>query len=291
MKRQFLLILSLLQLMIGYSQRVAKVSATYTYYAPETMSVEEAKRVALDRAKIQAIADEFGTIVSQSTSTIVSNINGETDSHFFSVGGSDVKGEWIETIREPKYNINYTDNTLVVICTVTGKAREIVSSGIDFIAKPLRNGTDLRFESNSFKDGDDLYLYFQTPVDGFIAVYLLDELTQTVYNILPYKSQNISAVPVDANKKYVFFSKDQASREYKGIVDEYVLSCDNPREYNTLYILFSPSQIGKTTGFDSSIDDKPNNISYNDFKQWLSKTLSKDNKIQFQKFQIIILNQ
>ena len=274
--------------MIGYSQRVAKVSATYTYYAPETMSVEEAKRVALDRAKIQAIADEFGTIVSQNTSTIVSNINGETDSHFFSVGGSDVKGEWIETIREPKYNINYTDNTLVVICTVTGKAREIVSSGIDFIAKPLRNGTDLRFESNSFKDGDDLYLYFQTPVDGFIAVYLLDELTQTVYNILPYKSQNISAVPVDANKDYVFFSKNTVNRENKGIVDEYILSCDNPKEYNTLYILFSPSQIGKTTGFNPSIDDKPNYISYNDFKQWLSKVLSYDKNLQLHKINITI---
>lgn len=288
MKRQFLLILSLLQIMIGYSQRVAKVSATYTYYAPETMSVEEAKRVALDRAKIQAIADEFGTIVSQSTSTVISNKNGETDEQFYLYGGSDVKGEWIETIGEPKYNINYTDNTLVVICNVTGKAREIVSSGIDFIAKPLRNGTNLRFESNLFKDGDDLYLYFQTPVNGFIAVYLLDEITQTVYNILPYKSQNISAVPVEANRDYVFFSKDQASREYKGIVDEYVLSCDNPREYNTLYILFSPTQIGKRTGFDSSIDDKPDNISYNDFKQWLSKTLSKDNKIQFQEINISI---
>ena len=277
--------------MIGYSQRIAKVSATYTYYAPETMSVEEAKRVALDRAKIQAIADEFGTIVSQSNSTVISNKNGETDAQFYSYGGSDVKGEWIETIGEPKYNINYTDNTLVVICTVTGKAREIVSSGIDFIAKPLRNGTDLRFETNSFKDGDDLYLYFQSPIDGFLAIYLLDEVTQTVYNILPYKSHNISAVPVDANRDYVFFSKDHASREYKGIVDEYVLSCDNSGEYNTIYILFSPYPIGKRTGFDSSIDDKPDNISYNDFKQWLSKTLSKDNKMQFQKLQIIILNQ
>ncbi len=274
-----------------YSQRVAKLSATYTYYAPETMSVEEAKRVALNRTKIQAIADEFGTIVSQSTSTIISNKNGETDEQFYLYGGSDVKGEWIETIGEPKYNINYTDNTLVVICTITGKAREIVSSGIDFIAKPLRNGTDLRFETNSFKDGDDLYLYFQSPIDGFLAIYLLDEVTQTVYNILPYKSQNISAVPVEANRDYVFFSKDKPSREYKGIVDEYVLSCDNPREYNTIYILFSPYPIGKRIGFDSSIDDKPDNIHYNNFKQWLSKTLSKDNKIQFQKLQLIILKQ
>ena len=289
MKRQFLLILSLLQIMIGYSQRVAKVSATYTYYAPETMSVEEAKRVALERAKIQAIADEFGTIVSQSNSTVISNKNGETDTQFYSYGGSDVKGEWIETIGEPQYNINYTDNTLVIVCTVIGKAREIVSAGIDFIAKPLRNGTDLRFETNSFKDGDDLYIYFHAPIDGNVAIYLLDETIQTVYCILPYKRQTgITSIPVEANKNYIFFSKATVEKKDKFIVDEYALSCENVKEFNTIYILFSPKEIGKRTGFDSSVEDKPDNISYLDFKQWLSKTLSKDNKLQFQELRITI---
>ena len=275
--------------MIGYSQRVAKVSATYTYYAPETMSVEEAKRVALERAKIQAIADEFGTIVSQSNSTVISNKNGETDTQFYSYGGSDVKGEWIETIGEPQYNINYTDNTLVIVCTVIGKAREIVSAGIDFIAKPLRNGTDLRFETNSFKDGDDLYIYFHAPIDGNVAIYLLDETIQTVYCILPYKRQTgITSIPVEANKNYIFFSKATVEKKDKFIVDEYALSCENVKEFNTIYILFSPKEIGKRTGFDSSVEDKPDNISYLDFKQWLSKTLSKDNKLQFQELRITI---
>ena len=98
MNRFILTIIFASSFMICYSQRTSKVSATYTYYAPETMSVEEAKRVALDRAKIQAIADEFGTVVSQSTTTVISNKNGESDTQVFSLGGSDVKGEWIETI-------------------------------------------------------------------------------------------------------------------------------------------------------------------------------------------------
>ena len=267
---------------MGYSQRTAKVSATYTYYAPETMSVEEAKRVALERAKTQAIADEFGTIVSQSTSTIITNKNGESDSQFFALGGSDVKGEWIETIGNPEYQVKFENHFLIVECSVKGKAREIVSAKIEFEAKTLRNGTELRFGDVNFRDGDDLYLYFQSPINGYLAVYLLDELSQTVYCILPYKAQTFSACPVLANKEYVMFSRKDADKSERPIVDEYTLNCENDKEFNTLYILFSPSLIGKRNGFDDSIEDKPDNISFKDFKSWLSKTLSKDSNIQFQ---------
>lgn len=270
------------------AQKVKTVSATYTYYAPENVSVEDAKRTALERAKIEAIANEFGSIVSQSNSTVVSNRNGETDSQFYFFGGSEVKGEWIETIGEPKYEIQYSDKTLVVKCSVKGKAREIETATIEFISKPLRNGTDLKFEATEFHDGDDLYLYFQTPISGYLAVYLLDEFAQTVYCILPYKSQSVAAVPVEAEKKYVFFSEKDTDITDRNIVDEYTLQCENEKEFNTLYVLFSPSEIGKRTGFDSSVSDKPDNIPFKDFKQWLSKTLSWDRQLQFKEINIAI---
>lgn len=288
MNRFILFILLASSFLVGYSQRTAKVSATYTYYAPETMSVEEAKRVALDRAKIQAIADEFGTIVSQSTSTVITNKNGESDTQFFALGGSDVKGEWIETIGNPEYQLKFENHFLIVECSVKGKAREIVSAKIEFEAKTLRNGTELRFGDVNFRDGDDLYLYFQSPINGYLAVYLLDELSQTVYCILPYKAQTFSAYPVLANKEYVMFSRKEADKSERPIVDEYTLSCENDKEFNTLYTLFSPSLIGKRNGFDDSIEDKPDNISFKDFKSWLSKTLSKDSNIQFQEINISI---
>lgn len=288
MNKFILFIILAFSFLVGYSQRAAKVSAAYTYYAPETMSVEEAKRVALDRAKIQAIADEFGTIVSQSTSTVITNKNGESDTQFFALGGSDVKGEWIETIGKPEYQLKFENHFLIVECSVKGKAREIVSAKIEFEAKTLRNGTELRFGDVNFRDGDDLYLYFQSPINGYLAVYLLDELSQTVYCILPYKAQTFSAYPVLANKEYVMFSRKEADKSERPIVDEYTLSCENNKEFNTLYTLFSPSLIGKRNGFDDSIEDKPDNISFKDFKSWLSKTLSKDSNIQFQEINISI---
>ena len=88
-----------------FAQKTEKVTATYTYYAPENVTLEEAKRTALDRAKLTAIADAFGTLVTQSNSTVMTNQNGKTDSRFFSLGGSEVKGEWIETTKDPIYNI------------------------------------------------------------------------------------------------------------------------------------------------------------------------------------------
>lgn len=270
------------------SQKINKVSAKYTYYAPETMSVDEAKRTALKYAKIQAMADEFGTAVSQSTSLIASEKNGASDENFFSIAETDVKGEWLETIGEPVYDIRFEDHHIAVTCQVKGKVREVVNAKVEFIAKPLRNGTSLKYESANFKDGDDLYLYFQSPVDGFLSVYLLDETSQKVYSILPYKNENISATPVIGNKEYIFFSVKEADKDMRSKVDEYNLNCNLDREYSTLYILFSPSLFGKRNGFEALHEDIPKCISYRDFKQWISKVMAKDNKIQITQISITI---
>lgn len=287
-KRLLLLIVTICFCITVFSQKVKTVSAEYTYYAPETMSVEEAKRTALNRAKIEAIANEFGTLVTQNSSTLISSKNGKTDSQVTVIGGSDVKGEWIETLGEPKFNIEYRDNQLIIHCAVKGKVREIVSAGVEYIAEPLRNGTSLKFKSKEFRDGDDLYLYFKTPIDGFLAVYLLDEAKKTVYCILPYKSQGNAVVAVKNNTEYIFFCKDKADISERSIIDEYTLTAESEIEYNTLYVLFSPSEFGKQIGFDDSFRDLPNNISLKKFTEWLSRTLSKDNKIQFREFNISI---
>ena len=107
MKRSFLIFVLLSVVTVIFAQKTEKVTATYTYHAPENVSLEEAKRTALDRAKLSAIADEFGTMVTQTNSTIISNQGDQSDSRFLSLGGSEVKGEWIETTSDPEYDIRY----------------------------------------------------------------------------------------------------------------------------------------------------------------------------------------
>ncbi|MDE6689492.1 MAG: DUF4384 domain-containing protein, partial [Prevotella sp.] len=182
-----LLFLSIIFTIPVFSQKMKTVEGEYTYHAPENVTLEEAKLTALDRAKIQALADEFGTIVSQTNSTHIQNGNGKSDIDFLSIGGSEVKGEWIETTGEPQYHISYDQGMLVVKVSVKGKAREIVSAQMEIKTKVLRNGTEDKFESDEFHDGDDLYLSFISPVSGYLAVYLVDA-EQKAFCLLPYQS-------------------------------------------------------------------------------------------------------
>ena len=260
------------------AQRTEKVRAEYIYHAPENISLEEAKRIALERAKIQAIADEFGTIVSQSNTTMVSNRNGESSTDFFSLGGSEVKGEWIETNGEPSYDINYEQGMLVVKAIVSGRIREIVSAQIDIKAEVLCNGTDLKFARTDFKNGDDLYLYFQSPVDGYLAVYLLDEVSQMVYCLLPYKSSSEAVTPIEHDKPYIFFSAKHAGNKAH-LVDEYTMTCTNSVERNTIYVVFSPNEFAKANS--NNVDELlPQELSFEEFQKWLSKGKVKDKEMR-----------
>lgn len=260
------------------AQKTKRVDAEFLYHAPENVSLEEGKRIALERAKLQAIADAFGTVVSQNNFTTVANRNGKSDVDFFSLGGSEVKGEWIETIGEPEYFISYEQNMLVIKVKVSGRIREIIGAQIDVIAKILCNGTEPRFERSDFRNGDDLYLYFQSPVDGYLNVYLLDETSQTVFCLLPYRRSDAAFVSVKHDTPYVFFSQEKAARN-ASVVDEYVMTCDRAMEQNTIYVLFSPNQFMKANSRGET-GTVPRQLSYKEFHKWLTEVRKRDSGMQ-----------
>ena len=284
--KYILLLLSVLFTIPVFSQKMKTVEGEYTYHAPENVTLEEAKRIALDRAKIQALADAFGTIVSQTNATHVQNRNGSSDIDFLSIGGSEVKGEWIETIGEPQYDISYEQGMLVVKVSVKGKAREIVSAQIDIKAKVLRNGTEDKFESDELRDGDDLYLSFVSPVSGYLAVYLVDA-EQKAYCLLPYRSQTDGIYKVEANRRYVFFNIKEAPPQERQYVDEYVMTCSRSSEYNQIYVIFSPQPFAKAAD-NASAETLPRELSFEDFQKWLVKYMCKDSQMNTKKIVLII---
>lgn len=274
---------------IGLSaQKIKTVSGTYEYHAPKNISMEEAERIALERAKLQAIADEFGTLVSQSNFTSVSNRNGESDVDFFSLGSSEAKGEWIETLGKPQFNRSFDeDGNLIIRVTVKGRIREINRAQIAIEAKVLCNGTDLKFERSDFRNGDDLYLYFKSPVDGYLNVYLLDEATKTVYCLLPYRKSRQGAVFVKHDEDYLFFSK-KAAGMYSSEVDEYVMTCSRNMERNILYVLFSPNEFAKC-GLEKSGRNQPYQIAWLDFQKWVDKNRNRDKDFNAKSIEITIM--
>lgn len=262
----------------SYAQKVQKVTATYTYHAPENVTLEQAKATALDRAKLQVIADAFGTIVSQTNSTRVENHGGASVVDFLSIGGSDVRGEWLETIGEPQYEISYEQGMLVVKVSVKGRIREIVSAAIDIKARVLRNGVEDRFESEEFRSGDDLYLSFVSPVDGYLAVYLVDA-EQRAFCLLPYRSQRDGIYKVTANRRYLFFNIKEAEPEERKFVDEYRMSCGESPEQNQIYIVFSPQPFAKAAD-NATAELLPRELEYKEFQKWLARCRTKDNNMQ-----------
>ncbi len=280
MKKLLLLILITVGFVpAAHAQRVVRVSAEYTYAAPSNVSPEQAKAIAFERARLTALADEFGTTISQNNSTVVSNENGKSSVDFLSLSSSQVKGEWIETIEEKVISANYDMNAgmFVIVVRVEGKAKEISNSQIDVIAKVLRNGTDQRFESDSFKNNDDIYLYFRSPAKGNVAVYLMDD-SQNTYCLLPYMNDSDGKVEVRANKDYVFFSPDMADEDNKSIVDEYVMTCEKSTESNQIFIIYSPNAFIKANDYSSADDGLilPRQLTYADFQKWLTKVRTAD---------------
>lgn len=277
----------LLTVCIGLSaQKTKKVRGEYTYYAPENVSLEEAKRTALERAKIQLIAEEFGTVVAQTNTTFVENINGHSSVDFQSLGGSEVKGEWIETIGEPEYDISYGQYMSVVKVRVEGRIREIKNAKVEFTAKILCNGTEERFERSDFKDGDYLRFSFKSPVDGYLAVYLLDT-NRDAYCLLPYRYDADGKVLVEHGKQYVFFSATVASHNEAAMVDEYYMTCEKGMETNFIYIIFSPNSFTKA---DDKLAEEnlPRMLPYDKFQEWINRCRRRDNEMAVEVKQITI---
>ena len=274
MKCFVLILFSILSLPL-YAQKMHNVSGEFTYYAEDNETINQAKLKAMERAKLNALAKVFGTVLSQDTYSTDKVVEGKEHSTFTQLTSSEVKGEWIEDIKDPEFTINYMQNTLVVTCKVNGTAREISNESTVFEAIVLRNGTNKRYEDIHFKDKDDLYLYFRSPVDGYVAVYLVDE-TPTAYCLLPYLNNRTGIHKVNSGKEYVFF--DANGLKTNTDIDELSLSSDKDLDNYKMYVLFSPNPFTKAVD-TMTTENQPRQLSYDDFSKWLGKVRRREPKM------------
>lgn len=246
------------------------------------MGEDEARANALMRAKIQAVEDHFGTTVQQNNATQVIANGSDSKIQFHSQSESEVRGEWVETVGTPQFKVWY-ESGLVVKVTLRGYIRPIEDASTLFDVKILCNGTATRFERADFRDGDDLFMQFTSPVDGYIAVYLSD--FQNVYCLLPYPDDNGNASPVKGGKTRVLFSYDH--RDTGESVKQYHMTCDGGTESNMIYVCFS------TNSFDKAIDaangrQLPRMLSVADFHKWLSRCRRNDRAFQVKEYSITV---
>ncbi|MBR1412362.1 MAG: DUF4384 domain-containing protein [Prevotella sp.] len=290
-KKLFVFLLLLTFSCVSFGQKVKTVEGEFTYLMPEDVSLSAAKRHTLQQAKLNAIANEFGTIVAQTNLTRMETNDERSKMRFNSFGSSDVKGEWIETLGKPEYDVQLIDGAQVVTCRVKGKIREIVTSQADVKVKVLRNGREDRNEDDRFKDGDDLFMSFQTPLKGYLAVYLVDDNEQ-VQCLLPYLNQQSGIFQVEANRRYVLFSAKDDPQLY---VDEYTMNAERSEEYYQIYVIFSPNLFVKAVDVASEkvvkgndIAGYPRELSFEDFHKWLAKCRRHDKDMCLKKIFISV---
>lgn len=261
--------------LIASAENWVEVCGEGKYEFSENITPQEAKSEALKRAKANALEERFGVMVSQEVFSQTKELNGKTDDYISVLSGSELRGEWIEDTREPEYQLLQEQGVWVYKVSVCGKARERQTADFGLIAKVLRRADDERSESADFQSGDAFYLYFRTPIKGFVSVYLADE-NQNVSCLLPYQRQPVHSVEVKADTDYLFFSEKQDNRPF---VDEYVLTADEGIVQNRIYIVFSPNDFVKVADKERS-KDALRELSFADFQAWLSKNRGHDTQMQ-----------
>lgn len=226
------------------AQRTVNMCGDATYVAPESQSLSEAKRTAILRARLQAMADEFGTNVAQTNTMTMHTKDGKTATSFNSYSENEVRGIWLEDTREPEVNISYENSNMVIKAHVCGKAREIKSVPVELLIEPLgygkHDGQEHPFRpghvTTEFVNNEFFGVHFKSPVNGYVALFLRDDNIGTVYTQIPYAGSDGYAREVKSNVGYVFLNNKDTDYPYPTST---ILTTDRTIEYNTLIVVFS----------------------------------------------------
>lgn len=104
------------------AQEVQTVCGQYTFHAPKGMPRATAMRLALHKARLQALTDAFGTIGTPADTLAAGPGRTETDH----LSTTHTEAQWLGDEGKPQYTFSAgKDNgTLTVTCRVCGKARK-----------------------------------------------------------------------------------------------------------------------------------------------------------------------
>lgn len=252
-------------------------SAIYVVGEHDNVTLIEAKHRCIEIAKLEAIKKSFGVITSGEVHDDYIDVDGKVSTETMSITSSRAGGVWLKDTKEPVINVSYMDGQLRFKAIVWGKARKIIRSQIDLKWCILtgRNGAfnERKFEPHDHvdvKSGDNLYVGFESPADGCIAIYLIEG--DKTYCLLPYKKNTTGQQLIKHNKYYRFFDEmeDPDAKRLK-----LTTSDQNEIEMSRLVIIYSKNRFTKCNDNPGDIKH-PNSMSTRDFYKWLNKCYDDD---------------
>lgn len=216
------------------------VSGEYTYYGHEGMTMAEARNMALEYARNEALREAFGTLVSQDIVQSNEIVNDKEKMAFLSSTQSTVRGEWLGNTAEPKFEESYEGGVPVVKCKVSGRARKLSNNAPELLANAL-SAPDKRAVNSEFMDSQDIYLYVKSPErDVFVEVCLEDE-EGVVFKMFPFET----TPPQSRLKKgfdYIFFDPKRPGGDLGEMPGDGLYITTDKLALNRLYVIYSPNK-------------------------------------------------
>ncbi len=246
----------------SWAQKVktVKVEATEQIEIEDGMTIEEAKYLALLKAREQALENVFGRDIYQGNVMTIDERSGEITS----VSESYVKGSWVSTTYESCEKIIDSRGNVWMRCSVKGRAKALTKPPIHFLAEPL-DCPDKRCKTSAFLNDEDFFVYFQSPVKGFVAAYLMME--DQVQCLMPYEGMEGGSMVVEADKEYVLFSEKQAP--------DYFMYTEKNMETDLLVVIFSPQDFSKPILNEDKPEsdhyELPKQLTIEEFQKWLGR--------------------
>lgn len=283
--RIFALLLAPLAVLPAAADDIKTLRGEYTFTGDGRLSPAECKRIAAEQARIEALAAEFGTTITQDRQeTNIMHGDNQT-TKFMSLTSSEVKGEWLGDIEDPEYSTSLDKNdNLVVKCVVKGRAKKLNNRAANFEAIVLKNSSDKRNASTTFTHDDDMYLYFSAPVNGYLSAYLLDESGEA-YCLLPYSTGDVNEIKTKKGYDYIFFD-EQRGTDF-GTVDRLRLTAPDHAEYNKIYVIFSPEPFSLPP-VKFRVPGAPPSISADDFNTWVIRSRRNDPQMGVKTMNLLI---
>ncbi len=259
MKTKLFILLLFLGSTAVLAQRTENACGEVDYVVPETQPLAEAKQAAIAQARLKAIADKFGTIVSQTNTTAMHTNNGKTMSSFNSFSENEVRGIWISDTKEPEVEVKYRNDMMVIHAEVCGKVREQKREMVELQVRPLNNG----FESTNFKNNDRFSVSFKSAASGYVAVFIRDDNNDIVNVMMPYDGSDGNAREVKSNKEYLFLCTKDPEYPYE---EETILTTSKSIENNTLIVVFSQKKFHISL---SNMGEFVPEVENSKFQKWL----------------------
>lgn len=259
----------------GFAQKTKAVQGTFEYAYSLDMSPAVAIEDSKDKTRTSLIEEAFGCYYIGTNIITIQSTKGVASHELASVQEKRLLGIWLKDLAEPEVmmTIDTDQNKMNVSISLKCLIQEIKSEANALQVTLHRSGEfwDVVSDGSDFRSNDTLSLCVNSPGDGYISVYLIDE-DDMAECLLPYSHGPKSAVPISGGQDHQLFKrKDPRDRD----VDVYKLVNSSGQPVRmTLDILFSPRPFEKAPVSEKR-EDCPDMLSKAEYYNWRAKFLSK----------------